>query len=68
MKLEEVSRETMLRAAHWYAAAHAKRGRPLWAFVMDICCVGSTSAYAICRELGWDPDARANRELPPRKT
>lgn len=66
-KIEDVNRETMLRAAHAHAKTVFKHARPLWAFVRDICCVGSSSAYAICRELGWDPDAKALSPLPPRR-
>lgn len=66
-KLEDISRETLLRSAHWHAADRHKKGRPLWAFVRDVCSVGSTSAFDICREIGWNPDANASMTLPPRK-
>lgn len=66
MRLDEVDRETMLRAAITKASHRVRRGRPLWALVRDICCVGSNSAGQICCELGWNPDADAARQLPPR--
>jgi hypothetical protein len=63
-RLDQVSREWMLRSAHNRARKSDLRGVPLWSFVGDICCVGSTSAGEICRELGWDPCAPAIQDLP----
>lgn len=54
----------MLRAAHQMTARQYKRGRPLWSWVGSVCCVGSTSAHTICRELGWNPHASAEHVLP----
>jgi hypothetical protein len=57
---------TLMRNAHAFAACgKAKwRGVPLWAFVRDLCCVGSTSASEICQSLGWDPHQDAAKALP----
>jgi hypothetical protein len=66
LRLEEVDREKMLRAALDVMSDYRKLYRPLWSIVGDVCCVGSTSAKRICRELGWDPDADAKAELPRR--
>ncbi len=65
--LDSVNRETMLRSAHGMTKVMLKKGRPLWAFVRDLCCVGRTRAHSICREIGWEPDADAFKPLPPRK-
>ena len=64
MRLDEVNREWMIRGAHRLAARQRKRLIPLWSFVGAVCWVGSTSATMICRELGWDPDAPADKDLP----
>lgn len=66
MKLEEISREWMLRGAI-SAMSRQTRRVPLWSLVGTVCCVGSTSANAICRELGWDPDAKGTDPLPEPK-
>lgn len=63
-RLNAVNRYWMLRAAHTEASRTKLRNVPLWSFVGRICCVGSTSANQICRELGWNPDAPAMKELP----
>jgi hypothetical protein len=63
MRIDEVSRETMLRAAHRLTARQHKRGVSLWSWVGSICCVGCTSAHQICRDYGWNPDERAEKEL-----
>lgn len=64
---DSVNRETIIRSAHGMAKVMLKKERPLWAFVRDLCCVGSTRAHSICLELGWEPDANAFKPLPPRK-
>jgi hypothetical protein len=55
-RLGKVDRKVLIQNA--FRMAHFKyNGRgPLWVFVRDLCGVGSTSATAICRECGWDPD------------
>ena len=63
MRIDKVSRETMLRAAHRLTARQHKRGVCLWSWVGSICCVGSTSAHQICRDYGWNPNERAEKEL-----
>ena len=64
MRIDEVSKEWMLRAAHRLTARQHKRGVPLWSWVGAVCSTGSCSAHTICREYGWDPSAPADRELP----
>ena len=64
MRLDEVSREWMLRAAHSLTAKKHLRRLPLWSWVGAICCTGSGSAHTICRELGWNPHAYADKPLP----
>jgi hypothetical protein len=64
MRIDEVSREWMLRAAHRLTARQHLRRVPLWSWVGQICCVGSGSAHTICIELGWNPHAYADRPLP----
>ena len=44
------------------ACAITWRGTPTWAVVRDICAVGSTTARALCRRFGVDPDAKV--EVP----
>ena len=66
MKLEQISREWMLRGAISRMSTNYKRKTPLWSLVADICCVGCTSASEICRELGWNPDAKGTDGLPCR--
>lgn len=61
--LENCNREIMLRNAHSRIQAKYRRV-PLWAFVADICGVGSTSGALICTELGWDPHADGSKPLP----
>lgn len=66
--LNEISREDMLRYAHGLVRGQRTwRHTPLWSFVRNVCGVGSTSGAAICRELGWNPDAWTSQELPPRR-
>ncbi len=64
--LDNVDRECLLRSAHSHAARGKTRWRkvPLWAFVRDLCCVGSTSATEICQSLGWDAHQDASKPLP----
>lgn len=46
------------------AVRNARRpGYQKWAGVMDVFAVGSTSAQALCREFGLDPDAVTPRPL-----
>lgn len=63
--LDSIDRETMLRNAWRIAPRRFVESRFLWGFVKEVCGVGSTSAKAICRELGWDPFAE---EIPVRST
>ena len=66
-RLEQVGCEWLLRSG----IHMAKQGRycyssdPLWSLVADLAGVGSTSATQICRELGWNPNQEAGKELPP---
>jgi hypothetical protein len=62
MKFEDIRRSLMLVAAIRIAKKSYRRG-PLWALVMEICGTGSTTACAICRECGWDPDQDASKEV-----
>lgn len=61
--LSKCDRECMLRNAHRLLRAKM-RHEPLWSFVSDVTGNGSTSSIAICRELGWNPDARTGDQLP----
>ncbi|MFG0317412.1 MAG: hypothetical protein ACF8XB_09075 [Planctomycetota bacterium JB042] len=60
--LASIDREIMLRNAWRVTGRRFVENRLLWGFVASVCGVGSTSAHAICRELGWNPDAT---EMPP---
>ena len=61
MRLDTVSRVQMLRGAWHLAARQRKRGICMWSFVGSVCSVCSGSAIAICREIGWDPNGRADK-------
>lgn len=63
MKLIEVRKDWMLYSAIRSASLTHKRGLPLWSIVGRICSVGSTSAHEICREMGWDPEAKATSDI-----
>ena len=67
MKLEQISRGFMLRAAIGAMGRRQRQKHPLWGLVKIICGVGSTSAHEICRELGWNPEASGHHLLPPEK-
>jgi ribosomal protein S13 len=57
-RLDEVPRDLMVRAGIRLLRQHGTRavkGAPVWVAVVDLCGVGSTSACAICKELGIDP-------------
>jgi hypothetical protein len=41
------------------------QGRSRWTFVMEFCGLGSTSATALCRWLGQDPDERVSAVKHP---
>ncbi len=60
--LGRVCREIMLRNAH-RLTRHKYRGIPVWAFVSDVCGVGSTSAMEICKEIGWGPESSGGKRL-----
>lgn len=60
--LGRVSRGIMLRNAH-RLSRHKYRKVPLWAFVSDVCGVGCTSAIAICKEIGQDPEESGGKRL-----
>lgn len=66
MKLKDVDRETILRAAHAEMRTMRKMRTPRWAWITRVCCVGSTSAHDICEDLNWAPDISAHLPLPPR--
>lgn len=36
---------------------------PLWAFVLDVCGVGSTTASQICESYGWDASQDAGKKI-----
>jgi len=58
-RLDEVPRDLMVRAGIRLLRKHGSsvaKTAPVWVAVVDLCGVGSTSACAICRELGLDPD------------
>lgn len=57
--------ECLLRNAIKMASYREKRIRPLWGLVRDLTGYGSTTAKALCRSLGWNPDASARDRLPP---
>lgn len=63
-RLEQVGCEWLLRSGLRYAVK-GRRKEPLWSVVMSVAGVGSTSATQICKELGWDPNQEAGKELPP---
>ena len=63
MKLEQVSREEILRSVH-LMMKESYGTVPLWAFVRDVCNIGANNGAAICRELGWNPDAKTQEPLP----
>ncbi|MEQ8888572.1 MAG: hypothetical protein RID93_13090 [Sandaracinaceae bacterium] len=47
--------EELLRRAV-RGAWRGRRRAPRWVHVRDACAVGSTSAHALCRRFGLDPD------------
>jgi len=67
MKIETIDRGWMIANAIGAMSRERRRGVPLWSLVRDICGVGSGSAHEICRELGWDPDAKGVASLPTPK-
>ncbi len=65
-RIGDIDPALMLRNAHSLAARGKGKWRkvPLWAFVRDLCGVGSTSATEVCQSLGWDPHQDASKPLP----
>ena len=61
-RLDLVNRKLMIVNAHALIKSKYKN-RVLWAFIADICGVGSTSACEICRECGWNPDQDCGEKL-----
>jgi hypothetical protein len=54
MKIQGVTKETILINAHRLLFENYAE-TPLWAFISDVCAVGSTLAIEICKEMGWNP-------------
>lgn len=51
--IQRIDRKVMLvNAARHYKG---RKSSPIWVLIRDICGVGSTTALAIGRELGWNP-------------
>lgn len=48
-----------------HAGNHAVQRLQRWAHVMDMFCVGSTSAHELCRRAGVDPDEQVGGCLCP---
>lgn len=55
-KLDEATMRRALWAIVSREASRTRSKTPLWSRVGNLCGVGSTSAKAICRDLGFDPD------------
>lgn len=53
---EEACGGTDARLLEWAVRNVKKPGMPKWVAVRDLFAVGSTSAHAICRRFGVDPD------------
>lgn len=63
-RIDAVSKETIILNAHQLLRNSSKYSRTyLWTFIMDICAVGSTTAIAICREFGWNPNQKGSVPL-----
>jgi hypothetical protein len=63
-KLKAVDQARMLRNVHSLLQKNRKYARsPNWALVSDVTGHGSTISAQICREIGWDPDARVSHAL-----
>ncbi len=62
----DIDRVGLLRSAHLHIAQGKTKWRktPLWVFMRDLCCVGSTSAGEICASLGWNAHQDAAKPLP----
>lgn len=52
----------LVYSAHFMATRAEKRA-PAWSFVGSLFNTGSTVAYALCRRLDIDPDAKSIRPL-----
>ena len=48
-------RRIFVSARRMSARKHSRS--PNWVFAMDLYCLGSTYAFAMCRRLGLDPDS-----------
>lgn len=57
--------EQLLLWAVAHAGNNAVQRLPRWAHVKAMCCLGSTSAYALCGRAGVDPDEEVGGRLCP---
>ena len=60
LKLRALNPSQVLRGAldELRKSAPKWRRRLLWVAVAEVCLVGAATAKAICREEGWNPDAK----------
>lgn len=52
----EFSEYELIRRAMCALPGKDRHGDPRWVLVMDLFCVGSTVAHALCQEFDLDPD------------
>lgn len=55
-KLDEATMRRALWSIVSFEASKTRSIHPLWSRVGRMCGIGSTSAKAFCRDLGFDPD------------
>lgn len=56
----EYSERELLRRSmkNWHTPKTKWSGVPRWAKAEEVFCVGSTVAYALCEEFGFDPEEK----------
>ena len=60
--VDNVSLKIVLLNVHMKLRTRYKKV-PLWAFVRDICGVGSTTSSQICEYYGWDASQDAGKKI-----
>lgn len=60
--------DIVLRSAHHRLRKRREyKNQVLWVFVHDMTCYGSSVSNDLCRQLGWNPNALIDADLPPRR-
>lgn len=57
-----LNKRTLICNAVANAGLNQSPKRPRWSAVADVLAVGHNSAFALCREFGFDPDEYVGRE------